>query len=88
MGYPVRILDGTDNLMIPGDSRVYHVGDIVPNLSDETRIHLQANGVRFAAVHADDPKPAPTEEAPSIPPDQAALNDEISAAKKSTKKEA
>lgn len=83
MGYPVRILSGTDNVMIPGDPRTYGVGDVIENLSDDTRLSLQRSGVRFEAVHDDTPPmPVVLDLDPPLPPDQEAVNEEIANAAK------
>jgi hypothetical protein len=83
MGYPVRLLSGTDNVMIPGDKTVYHVGDVIPNMSDETRLSLQRSGVRFEAVHEDTPPmPGAIDVEPVLPEDQQTLNETITQADK------
>jgi hypothetical protein len=80
MPYPVTLIGGTDRLQLTPGGRVYEVGDVIHDLSDKQRLSLQANGVRFAAVHEDDqPQAAIAEAEPEIPPDQAELNAEIAA---------
>lgn len=93
MGYPVRLIGGTDNLDLPGDPRTYHIGDSIYDLSDDQRTNLQMSGVRFEAIHEDTSSVLPEPDPPVlIPPDQAAVNAEIAAAKKTavttSKKEA
>lgn len=83
MSYPVRILSGTDNLTLPGSDHVYRVGDVIRNMSDETRLSLQRSGVRFEAVHEDTPPmPEVIDVAPTLPDDQRALNESIAHARK------
>lgn len=82
MPYPVRLVGGTDNVQPnPPHGRVYQIGERIDDMSDETRLHLQMNGVRFETIHDDTP-PLPTDEpAPVLlPADQAAVNEEIAAA--------
>ncbi len=84
MPYPVRLIGGTDRVQTrPPDGPFYGIGERIDDLDDETRISLQRSGARFEAIHDDTPPlpfqaPAPVE----IPPDQAALNDEIAATTK------
>lgn len=85
MPYPVRLIGGTDRVQTrPPDGRFYEIGERIDDLSDEMRISLQRSGVRFEAIHDD--TTAPKDDAvaaPALPPDQAALNDEIAAQKTS-----
>lgn len=82
MPYPVRLIGGTDRVQPhPPDGRWYSVGERIDELSDELRTYLQSNGVRFEAIHDDTPPlPSDVPAPPMLPPDQAALNDEIAAA--------
>lgn len=83
MSYPVRLIGGTDRVQTrPPDGRFYEVGDRIDDLDDAMRISLQRSGVRFEAIHDDAPAPK-DDAAPALPPDQAALNDEIAAEKPS-----
>jgi pyruvate/2-oxoglutarate dehydrogenase complex dihydrolipoamide dehydrogenase (E3) component len=78
MAHPVTLIGGTDQLQVEPDGRVYHVGDVIRDLPDYKHVSLQAAGVRFAAVHEDDPPPDPAQpEAVFLPPDQVAVNAEI-----------
>lgn len=83
MSYPVRLIGGTDRLQLVKDGPFYEIGQPINDMSDDQRTNLQASGVRFEAIHDDMPSVLHDDEpAPPIPPDQAALNAEIVAARK------
>lgn len=81
MSYPVRLISGTDRLQLVPNGRFYEIGERIDGMSDDQRTNLQASGVRFEAIH-EDTLPLPEPDPPMLPPDQAALNAEIAAAKK------
>lgn len=92
MSYPVRLIGGTDRLQLVPNGRFYEIGERIDGLSDDQRTNLQGSGVRFEAIHEDTPSVLAVDDpSPVLPPDQAALNAEIAAAKKpaaTSKKEA